>query len=213
MNMPDATPAWESEGIVEDDSAMKIGGEAVELVGLEADVWAHAATTRGVLYVSREEVERREDTSDPVESMIRWTADRLVYEMVDDLPIRTQYILEERAGLDDDPKTLEELGELFGVTRERIRQLENKALDKFEEDGSLQLLAYLTGRSEEEPVPLPEPEPEEPEGFILEPNHLYADVVAAWREELWARQERGERVHVRGSLLRKPPFPIWPYAD
>jgi hypothetical protein len=211
--MPDAGPAWEPESFAEDDSAMTIGGEPVELVGLEADVWAHAATSRGASYVSPEEVERREDASDPVESMIRWTAEQFVYEMVEDLPIRTRHVLEERVGLDDDPKTLQEVGELFGVTRERIRQLENKALDKFKEDGSLQLLAYLTGRSEEEPVPAPEPEPEEPEGFILEPNHLYADVVAAWREELWARQERGERVYVRGSLLRKPPFPIWPYAD
>jgi RNA polymerase sigma factor (sigma-70 family) len=36
-----------------------------------------------------------------------------------------------RFGLDgDDPQTLERIGKLFGVTRERIRQIEQKALNK-----------------------------------------------------------------------------------
>ncbi|MBT6110021.1 MAG: RNA polymerase factor sigma-32, partial [Rhodospirillales bacterium] len=32
--------------------------------------------------------------------------------------------------LSDDPKTLEELGGVYGVSRERIRQLEVRAFDK-----------------------------------------------------------------------------------
>jgi RNA polymerase primary sigma factor len=36
-----------------------------------------------------------------------------------------------RFGLEDDkPRTLEEIGQHFGVTRERIRQIETKALRK-----------------------------------------------------------------------------------
>jgi len=36
-----------------------------------------------------------------------------------------------RFGLtDDEPKTLEEIGQHFGVTRERIRQIQNEALKK-----------------------------------------------------------------------------------
>ena len=36
-----------------------------------------------------------------------------------------------RFGLEDDnPKTLEEIGAHFGVTRERIRQIQNEALGK-----------------------------------------------------------------------------------
>ena len=36
-----------------------------------------------------------------------------------------------RFGLEDDsPRTLEEVGEYFGVTRERIRQIQNEALSK-----------------------------------------------------------------------------------
>jgi RNA polymerase primary sigma factor len=45
------------------------------------------------------------------------------------LPAREAYILRERFGLrDDESQTLEELGTHFGVSRERIRQLESRAL-------------------------------------------------------------------------------------
>jgi RNA polymerase primary sigma factor len=44
---------------------------------------------------------------------------------------RERKIIFQRFGLDGGkPKTLEELGEKFGVTRERIRQLQNLALVK-----------------------------------------------------------------------------------
>jgi RNA polymerase sigma factor (sigma-70 family) len=49
-------------------------------------------------------------------------------EMLDD---RERTIIFKRFGLDDSkPKTLEEVGKKFGVTRERIRQLQNIALAK-----------------------------------------------------------------------------------
>ena len=44
---------------------------------------------------------------------------------------RTKTVLIERFGLDGkDPRTLEQLGKKFGVTRERIRQIEAKGLRK-----------------------------------------------------------------------------------
>ena len=44
---------------------------------------------------------------------------------------REEQVLRLRFGLDDgSPKTLEEVGQMFGVTRERIRQIEAKALRK-----------------------------------------------------------------------------------
>ena len=51
--------------------------------------------------------------------------------LLDVLPKREQIIILARFGLEDGkPKTLEELGKQFGVTRERIRQLQNIALSK-----------------------------------------------------------------------------------
>jgi hypothetical protein len=45
--------------------------------------------------------------------------------------IREQQVITLRFGLgDEEPHTLEEVGELFGVTRNRIRQIEAKALRK-----------------------------------------------------------------------------------
>jgi RNA polymerase primary sigma factor len=44
---------------------------------------------------------------------------------------REQKIISQRFGLDGGrPKTLEDIGKNFGVTRERIRQLQNSALAK-----------------------------------------------------------------------------------
>ena len=43
-------------------------------------------------------------------------------------------IIRLRFGLDDDePRTLEEIGSSFGVTRERVRQIESRALGKLRE--------------------------------------------------------------------------------
>src|SRR6266481_7078606 len=54
-----------------------------------------------------------------------------VGELLDVLDDRERKIIFQRFGLDGgNPKTLEELGKKFGVTRERIRQLQNVALDK-----------------------------------------------------------------------------------
>ncbi|OPY13236.1 MAG: RNA polymerase sigma factor SigA [Syntrophaceae bacterium PtaB.Bin038] len=52
-------------------------------------------------------------------------------EILHELTPREQEILSLRFGLaDDEPRTLEEIGRKFGLTRERVRQIENRALEK-----------------------------------------------------------------------------------
>jgi RNA polymerase primary sigma factor len=67
----------------------------------------------------------------PFDRLIRETDRKLVQEVLATLTPRENTILALRFGLDDgNPKTLEEIGERLGVTRERIRQLQEEALKK-----------------------------------------------------------------------------------
>lgn len=77
------------------------------------------------------------------ESSRRIIADQ-VKEILNDLPEKERKILEMRHGLTDGiTHTLEEVGKEFGVTRERIRQIEAKALEKIRQhDKSNRLKNY-----------------------------------------------------------------------
>jgi RNA polymerase sigma-32 factor len=55
----------------------------------------------------------------------------MLAEAMDDLNDREKHILTERR-LVDDPKTLEELSQVYGVSRERVRQIEVRAFDKLQ---------------------------------------------------------------------------------
>ncbi|MDD4290130.1 MAG: sigma-70 family RNA polymerase sigma factor [Patescibacteria group bacterium] len=64
-----------------------------------------------------------------------------VREIISDLTPREQKILEMRFGLTDGiAHTLEEVGQEFGVTRERIRQIEAKALEKIQQKKGIEKL-------------------------------------------------------------------------
>ncbi len=64
-----------------------------------------------------------------------------IKEIISDLSPREQKILKMRFGLEDGvTHTLEEVGNEFGVTRERIRQIEFKALEKIREHRNLKKL-------------------------------------------------------------------------
>ena len=64
-----------------------------------------------------------------------------IEEVLTGLSDQEQKVLRMRFGLDDDtPKTLEEIGKVFGVTRERIRQIEAKAIRKLRHPSRLKLL-------------------------------------------------------------------------
>ena len=64
-----------------------------------------------------------------------------IQEVLRDLTDREQKILAMRFGLEDGiSRTLEEVGKVFGVTRERIRQIEAKALEKIRQNDKVRKL-------------------------------------------------------------------------
>ncbi|MEK7582556.1 MAG: sigma-70 family RNA polymerase sigma factor [Patescibacteria group bacterium] len=72
-----------------------------------------------------------EDVISPPVSAARKILKSYINEIISDLTPREQKILDMRFGLSDGvTHTLEEVGKVFSVTRERIRQIEAKALEK-----------------------------------------------------------------------------------
>ena len=77
------------------------------------------------------EVVQDENAYSPYEELEDKTVTRMLQEMIKTLDPREATILRYRFGLDGGPeKTLEEVGQKFGVTRERVRQIQNIALSK-----------------------------------------------------------------------------------
>jgi RNA polymerase primary sigma factor len=79
-----------------------------------------------------------EDTISPTTSAARKILKTYLNEIISDLTPREQKILDMRFGLGDGvTHTLEEVGKVFAVTRERIRQIEAKALEKIRQHQKL----------------------------------------------------------------------------
>jgi RNA polymerase primary sigma factor len=67
----------------------------------------------------------------PEEEMVESDNLKHVFQMLGTMDPREAVILRMRFGLDDsEPRTLKEIGETLGLTRERVRQIESDALDK-----------------------------------------------------------------------------------
>ena len=82
-----------------------------------------------------------ENTKTPPEVVMKNMLKQQLMEVISELMPREQQVIILRYGLEDGhPRTLEEVGREFNVTRERIRQIEAKALRKLRQPNRLKKL-------------------------------------------------------------------------
>jgi RNA polymerase primary sigma factor len=87
------------------------------------------------------------NTVDPHAAVEASDLQRFVTEALEELPAREQRILRMRFGIGGSAEhTLEEVGKVFGLTRERIRQIEAKALEKLRHPSRSRVLAAFVER-------------------------------------------------------------------
>ena len=87
---------------------------------------------------------RDDDSASPTDSATFMMLREKIEEALTALTTRERDVLKMRFGLDDGyPHTLEEVGRHFEVTRERIRQIEAKALKKLRHPGKSRLQEYV----------------------------------------------------------------------
>jgi RNA polymerase primary sigma factor len=84
------------------------------------------------------------DELGPAEAIEVQLTEKALHRAVAELPEREQTIVKLRYGLDGDPepKSLEEIGRILGITRERVRQLEAEALRRLAEWREFEGLRY-----------------------------------------------------------------------
>jgi RNA polymerase primary sigma factor len=123
-------------------------------ISLDSPAVTDGDLTLGDLLSAEADVDGR---TDPVEVMLTAARDRAIEEAFRCvLDPRAAEVIRRRFGLGGrEEQTLEEIGASFGVTRERIRQIETKALDALVSSGAVHpLYEYLTSdtkRAEAEP--------------------------------------------------------------
>ncbi len=86
-----------------------------------------------------------QDAGNVEEEVVVALGDDALHRAVKTLPEREQEVLRLRYGLDQtaDPKSLEEIGRLMGITRERVRQIETQALSRLAEQREIAALSPL----------------------------------------------------------------------
>jgi RNA polymerase primary sigma factor len=83
-----------------------------------------------------------EDLTDPADDLDRVKIERGMHEVLDDLEPRERTVIECRFGLGGEtPQTLQVIGQRLGLSRERVRQIEARALDRLRRGGKVDHLA------------------------------------------------------------------------
>ncbi|MFS8977514.1 RNA polymerase sigma factor RpoD [Cupriavidus necator] len=135
----EADPAVLAERMeITEDKVRAIMKIAKEPVSMETPVGEDGDTSLGDMIADS-------DTATPADAALQAGLRAVVREMLDELTPREAKVLRMRFGIDmSTDYTLEEVGKQFDVTRERIRQIESKAMKKLRHPSRAeQLITYL----------------------------------------------------------------------
>ena len=112
----------------------EVRAAARAVTSLDRPVSEEGDTTYGDLFAG-------EDT-EPAEEVHVSLAENAVRHAVEALPDREKEVVKLRYGMDGDPdpKSLEEIGRIMGLTRERVRQIEAQALQRLAERREIEAL-------------------------------------------------------------------------
>ena len=120
-----------------EELAEALGVEAAELERIASSMQPIVSThsvLAGTDDLTMEDLLADEDAVDPVEDVDRSELQSVLARELDALDPREREIVERRFGLHgDSPLTLQEIGESLGLSRERVRQLEARALQRLRE--------------------------------------------------------------------------------
>jgi RNA polymerase sigma factor (sigma-70 family) len=121
------------------DRVREVRDAMQDLVSLDRPIGEDGDATMGDLIADA-------DSTDPADSAQSSDAISQISAALDALDERERVILILRFGLNgEEPQTLEQIGEHFGLTRERIRQMQNRALAKLRHPSRAHNLSGLLG--------------------------------------------------------------------
>ncbi len=139
--------------------ALDVPEEMVELTRMSAyPISSLEAPLPGTDDLRLEDALADEAVEDPAETHDEQTLRSALSRELETLAPRERAILEARFGLEGgEPPTLEEIGQQMGLSRERVRQIEHRALSRLRERGAIRSLGMafelLPGVSADEPAP------------------------------------------------------------
>jgi len=116
--------------------------EADRLVSTMTPIVSSHAPLAGTDSLTVDDALADEDQADPSEDLDRFKIEQTMHAVLDDLEPRERTVIECRFGLaGESPQTLQTIGQRLGLSRERVRQIEARALERLRRGGKADHLA------------------------------------------------------------------------
>jgi RNA polymerase primary sigma factor len=114
-------------------------GKVNQIVQLSQDTTSLDVTVDEDNYTRLSDLIEDESSAQPFDTVYHITLQDTINEVLRQLSRREMRIIELRFGLSGDgPLTLEETGKVLGITRERVRQIQEKAINKLRNSAVIQ---------------------------------------------------------------------------